>query len=141
MTDFMKLLGTITALLVLFSAFNYLIKGINKKYRKEIQSSKYKNVFNILMKFTVKNHKLIGLLAIVTGSVHGLYQLNAYGYQIGIGFILAGVTTLAFIYIQGILGIYGYKIKKSKRGLWFYNHRFVAVIILLALVLHRTLLG
>lgn len=140
MSEFMKFLGTLTAILVLFSAFNYLIKGINKKYRKEIQASKFKDIFNILMKFTVKNHKLLGLAAVVTGSIHGLYQLSSYNYKIGIGFILAGVTTLSFIYLQGILGIYGYKAMKSKRGRWFYTHRFVAVAIILALILHKTLL-
>lgn len=141
MSDFMKFLGTITAFLVLFSAFNYMIKGINKKYRKEIQASSYKNVFNTLMKFTVKNHKLLGIMAIITGTIHGFYQLNSYGFNIGIGFIVAGVATLLFIYIQVILGIYGHKVMKSKRGKWFYSHRFVAVIIILGLLLHNTLVG
>jgi len=141
MSDFMKFLGTITAFLVLFSAFNYVIKGINKKYRKEIQAGSYKNVFNTLMKFTVKNHKLLGIMAIITGTFHGLYQLNSYGFNISIGFILAGVITLLFIYIQIILGFYGHKVMKSKRGLWFYSHRFVAVIIVLGLLLHNTLVG
>jgi len=78
-------------------------------------------------------------MAIITGTVHGLYQLYSYGFNIGIGFILAGVTTLLFIYIQVMLGIYGHKVMKSKRGLWFYSHRFVAVIVILGLLLHNTL--
>jgi len=32
----------------------------------------------MLMKFTLKNHKLLGIAAFVIGSVHGIYQLNAY---------------------------------------------------------------
>lgn len=68
----------------------------------------------MLMKFTVKNHKLLGIAAFVIGSVHGIYQLNAYVYKFGIGFILAGVITLFRLFIQGLIGMFGFKVMKSK---------------------------
>jgi len=136
--DIMKFFGSLTEFLFLFSVFNFVEKGINKKYRKKIQASKFKVVFNTLMKFTVKNHKLMGLAAILFGTIHGLYELNASGYNMSLNYILAGVVTLSCLLILGILGVYGYKFKKAKRGNWFYAHRVIAGLAIVGLLLHLT---
>ena len=135
-SEFMKFIGTLTAIFFMASIFNYVIKGINKKYRKQIQASSFKDIFNILMKLTVKNHKLLGTMAIFLGIFHGLYELNAVGYDFGIFFVVAGVVTLSCMVILGILGNYGFRFMKSKRGHWFYAHRIIAALALLGLLLH-----
>ena len=136
--DIMKFFGSLTEFLLIFSVFNFVVKAINKKYRKQIQASKFKVVFNTLMKFTVKNHKLIGFAAILFGTIHGLYELNARGYNLSINYILAGVLTLSCMLILGILGVYGFKFKKSKRENWFYAHRIIAGLAMVGLLLHLT---
>ena len=138
--EFMKFIGTLAAIFLLASIFNYVIKGINKKYRKQIQAGKYKNIFNTLMKLTVKNHKVLGAMAIIMGLFHGIYQLNAVGYDLCIYFVLAGVVTLSCMVLLGILGNYGFWIMKSKKGYWFYAHRIIAALALIGLILHKLIL-
>lgn len=139
MSDIMKFFGTLAEILLIAAVFNYVIKGVNKKYRKEIMESPFKDLFNFLMKFTVKNHKLFGIGAVVLGSIHGIYQLNATGFAFGIPFILAGSVTLNSIVILAISGMFGFWVKKSKRGIWFYVHRTIAAVAVLALGLHLVL--
>jgi len=136
--DIMKFFGSLTEFLLIFSVFNFVVKAINKKYRKQIQASKLKVPFNTVMKFTVKNHKFLGLAAIIFGTIHGLYELNARGYNLSSNYILAGVFTLSCLMVLGMLGIYGFKFMKSKRGNWFYAHRIIAVFAIVGLILHLT---
>ncbi len=139
MSDIMKLVGTLTELFLAAAVFNYVIKAVNKKYRKQIMASKYKDLFNLLMKLTIKNHRLFGFGALLLGTAHGLYELNATGFVLGNGYIMAGVLTLASMALLTVLGVFGFAVKKSKRGVWFYAHRFIAAFAIMALGLHLVL--
>ncbi len=139
MSDIMKFFGTLAEILLLAAVFNYVIKGVNKKYRKEIMASQFKDLFNLLMKFTVKNHKFFGIGAVVLGSIHGIYQLNATGFAFGRPFILAGSVTLNSMVLLSLFGIFGFWVKKAKRGIWFYAHRIIAAVAVVALGLHLVL--
>lgn len=73
-----------------------------------------------------KYHKPLGIIAIVTGIIHGLYSSIPL-FSINIGTIL-----IIFIILLGISFI----IRKNMKGKWAFAHRFMALTVCILLIIH-----
>lgn len=125
-----RLLGSAIVVLYGLTVMNYVVKFINKKFRNTLKKNPtFFKGYNIFVKIIVKNHPLFGLLTILVLLSHFLIQFNYYGLNIS-GAIAAGIMIL-----QVALGIYGSKTKK-RGGTWLTMHRTIAVILLIAILIH-----
>lgn len=129
MSEFTNFLGWGAVTFFGLSGMNYVVKAINKRYRKQIGASNFKNVFNPFMKIVVKNHKLFGLIAIAFALVHGFFKFQTWGI------VPSGVLTLSLLVLQGFLGGYGFR-KKKREGKWLYWHRIIPILIILSVLNH-----
>lgn len=129
--EFGGLFGWLLVLAVVGTILNYFVKVVNKKWGKKISSNDSgKKVMKLLMKIFVRNHKYFGLLTAVLLTAHFAIQFAQYGIN------LTGSLAAAFIILQVALGIYANHTHKPRKGVWFVAHRIVAVLIVLAIVLH-----
>jgi len=123
-------LGIIIIVLYGLTILNYFVKLIFKNYRKQLSKyPKFLKIYTVVMKLIVKYHKLFGLLTILFLLAHFLLQFSIFGLSIT-GTIAAGTMLL-----QIALGIYGSKVKKRSK-IWLYSHRSIAVMLLIAIVVH-----
>lgn len=129
MSEFTNFLGWGAVTFFVLSGLNYVVKAINKKYRKQIGASNFKNVFNPFMRVMVKNHKLFGAIAITFALVHGFLKFQTWG------FVESGILTLSLLVTQGLLGGYGFR-KKKREGKWLVWHRIIPVLIIFAVLNH-----
>lgn len=125
-----EFLGNIIIVLYVITILNYFVKFVFKNYRKLLAKNQtvYK-LYTKLMRVIVKYHKWFGLLTILFILAHFSVQFSRYGLSIP-GVIAAGTMAL-----QIGLGIYGSKVKKRGK-IWLISHRTLAVIVLIAIVVH-----
>jgi len=124
------LFGGIVVLLYFMTILNYFVKFINRKYKNKLmKNEKFYKAFSKLMKFTIKRHKLFGTLTIAFILLHFILQFLQYGLNI------TGVIAATIMLIQVGLGIYGSKRKKRGKK-WIVIHRTIAVVLLIAIVVH-----
>lgn len=129
-----ELLGWLLVITLTSTILNYCIKFVNKHFGKSIQKNETaKNVMKFLMKVFVKNHRFFGMGTIVILLLHFLVQFTTYGPN------LTGTLAAILLFIQAGLGMYGSIKKKPRKGIWFIEHRFIAVFIVMAVILHLTL--
>ena len=129
MREFTNYLGWGAVIFFVLSGMNYVVKAINKRYRKQIGASNFKNVFNPFMRAMVKNHKLFGAIAITFALVHGFFKFQSWG------FVESGILTLGLLVTQGFLGGYGFR-KKKREGKWLFWHRIIPILIILSVLTH-----
>ena len=111
---------------------NFFMKRINRYYISKLPKEKavVKDYFSKIMKPIVKYHRYFGLLAALALTIHFLYiYLN---YWISTTGVIAAITLVVLV----VLGVYGYLIKKGKKGNWLFLHRFVAFLMIFAISLH-----
>lgn len=124
--------GMLTGIAFGIAILNFFVKYINKVYINKLGNDKkeFKQTYRGFMKPIVKYHKFAGILAIIFLAVH-FYATFSSG-RIKFNGIIAGIIMLLVV----ILGIYGFKISKNKRGSWLKIHRVLAFVLLFAIVLH-----
>jgi hypothetical protein len=122
--------GNIIVILYLLTILNFFVKYINKNYRKVLmKNEKIYQAFTKLMKFTIKRHKLFGILTVVFILLHFILQFTQFGLNI------PGVIAALIMFVQVGFGIYGSKKKKRGKS-WLWAHRIIAVILMIAILIH-----
>jgi uncharacterized protein with FMN-binding domain len=102
--------------------------------RKLIVKSKGKNLYLLaLNKNLRKHHKLLGILLVITGLIHGLFSSQSIlSFSLG---------TIAWI-VSVLLGLNWMTRKKlSKYKGWIYYHRILTLVFILTIVLHVVQVG
>lgn len=79
-----------------------------------------------LNKVLRRYHKPLGIIAIITGFIHGLYSALP---------ILSGNKGTILLVVMILLGL-GFMLRKKMRGKWALSHRIMAVIACALLILH-----
>lgn len=124
------LLGNIVLILFLLALLNYVVKYINRNYRKQLMKNEAGyQLFTKVMRFTVKNHKYFGLTVIIFLLLHFAVQMSLYGISI------TGAIAAIFMLAQIGLGYYGSK-AKNKGKTWLKAHRLIAVLLLISVLVH-----
>jgi len=125
-----ELLGQLIIFFYVLTILDYILKFINRKFRKEIKKYDVINTwYNKILKIIVTKHKWFGFLTVVFIIAHFLIQFSDNGLS-----LTGSVAALAMLF-QVLLGIYGtYIIKRGK--MWLYLHRTISVIILIAILIH-----
>ncbi|MGL4773182.1 MAG: hypothetical protein ACRC2K_06390 [Clostridium sp.] len=109
---------------------NYIVKFANKNFKDIInKNEKIRDIYNWAMKIIIKYHKYFGGVTLIVLLSHFLIQFSYRGIKTT-GLIAAILLILEFI--LGAIGVY----KKKRSGLWFYMHRFISVVLLIAIILH-----
>lgn len=134
MLDFLEDLGELLGGAIIFfyslTILNYVVKFVNKKFKKQINKNKtFAANYMKFMRFIVKNHRYFGFLAVLFLVLHFLIQFTTYGLSI------TGAIAASIMILQIILGIYGFKVKKKGKS-WLMIHRTVAAMILIAILIH-----
>lgn len=131
---FEKLGGLFGWLLVIAFAgtiLNYCLKFINKRYSKKIaQYPNGKRIIKMLMTIFVRNHKYFGLATIVLLLAHFISQFTRFGINV------TGAIAAVLMVIQVLLGMYANIKKRPRKGLWFFAHRVIAVLIIFGIGYH-----
>ncbi len=124
--------GILIGIAFTFAILNFFVKYINKVYINKLGNDKkdLKQIYRTFMKPIVKYHKIAGILAIIFLAAH-FYATYSSG-RIKFTGVIAGIIMLIVV----ILGIYGFKISKNKRGAWLKVHRILAFVLLFAIALH-----
>lgn len=132
MREVAEFFGWISLLGYSISVLNFFMKYINKKYINKLskENKKYIDMYRLIMKYVVRYHKLAGVIASVSIIVH-FYLM--YKYR---GLSITGLIAAIFMWIVGILGIYGFSINKNMRGSWVKIHRILGLILILLVLIH-----
>lgn len=118
----MNILSVINILLLIDLLLYPMLLSYNKKYAR----GKNKKL-NQFIKFGRKIHPYIGLLLIITGSIHGFLKLGGQ-------FIFhTGSLLLILLILNGLLGLI---YKRSRKRSLAKLHRFIGLLILFAFALH-----
>lgn len=126
-----NLLGWLTIFLFAGTVANYVVKLINKRWRRQISSSPVgQKTMSVLMKLFVKNHRFFGFGAFLALLLHFILQF------INFGFSVSGMIAAALLILQVLLGIYATAKKKSRKGAWFIAHRSIALLLILGIAFH-----
>jgi hypothetical protein len=125
-----EFLGFCTIVFFVLAMLNYVVKFINRKFGSSLKAyPRFQIAFSFFLNFIVKWHKLFGLLSIMTLLAHFLIQLNNFGIR------LTGVMAAILLLVQGALGIYGAKARHKGKS-WIIIHRTIAVLLLVAIIVH-----
>lgn len=125
------LFGWITIILFCATLLNFILKFINKKFSKQIaQNQSIKPIFSFLTKLFVRYHRVWGLLTVITLITHFLIQFNTFGVSI------SGGAAASILFTQVFLGLYGTYKAKNRKGIWFVSHRFISILLILAIFVH-----
>ena len=130
--DLIGFLGWITAISFGIVILNYFVKYINKKYINKLGKEKKQivDLYRKIMKVIVKNHKLVGTIAVFSVLAHFFIALSSN--RISITGIIAAIL-MAMIFL---LGVYGEFINKNYKGMWLKVHRVLAFVIIIAIGIH-----
>lgn len=116
-----RLLGQISALLLLIQILPYTLNFLNRKFFKTKSPG-----FRTLMKWLRKTHKYTGALLVLIAAIHGFMVLGSFRLHTG--------TLLYLLVIVTALAGYGFHVKKKKEILQM--HRLLAGIMVLLFFLH-----
>jgi hypothetical protein len=130
--DLIGLLGWVTAISFGLAILNYFIKFINKKYISKLGKEKKQivDLYRKVMKLIVRNHKLIGTVAVVSVLTHFFIAFSSNHVS------LTGIIAASIMVVIFILGVYGAYINKNYKGMWLKVHRIMAFTLLLAIAIH-----
>ena len=124
-----EFLGWCIVVSYVLAMLNFVLKRVNKYYISKKQE-RVKSSFRVVMKPFIKYHRYFGLLAILALTIHFIYiYLN---YWISPTGVIAAITMVILV----ALGLFGYLIKKGKKGTWLVLHRAAAFLMILAIALH-----
>lgn len=124
--------GIITVISFSVAISNYFVKYIHKKYIIKLGNEKKQlvDLYRKIMRIIIKNHKLVGTIAIFSVLTH--FFVGFLSNRISI----TGVIAALFMFIIFFLGIYGAFINKNHKGMWLKVHRAMAFVLLVAIVIH-----
>lgn len=125
-------LGWVTAISFCLAILNYFVKYINKKYINKLGKDKKQivDLYRKIMKLIIKNHKLLGTIAVVSVLSHFLIAFPSNRIRI------TGIIAAVLMFIIFSLGVYGAYINKNYKGLWLKVHRIIAFSLIVAIVIH-----
>ncbi|KOF57694.1 MULTISPECIES: hypothetical protein [Clostridium] len=132
MKEIAGLLGWIGIWGYILALLNFFVKYINKKFINKLPKDKQKLIsgYRIIMKYIVKYHKVIGIVASLAIIVH-LYLMYTR-----IGLSIPGLIAALIMWTIFALGIYGVAINKNFRGKWVKVHRVLAFILIFVMLFH-----
>jgi hypothetical protein len=131
MSETGSLFGWLITAGLFLTLLNYPIKAIYKsKIAKLPRESKTKAIYGRVQKVIVTYHRFFALFTTLMLALHVVIQLM-YRWLSWTGLVAA-----ILMVINGFLGGYGHYVKKKKRSAWFYAHRTVAVLLIIAIVVH-----
>jgi len=124
--------GIITVISFSVAISNYFVKYIHKKYIIKLGNEKKQlvDLYRKIMRIIIRNHKLIGTIAIFSVLTH--FFVGFLSNRISI----TGIIAALFMFIIFFLGIYGAFINKNHKGMWLKVHRVMAFVLLVAIVIH-----
>lgn len=130
--DLIGFLGWVTAISFSLAILNFFVKYINKKYISKLGKEKKQlvDMYRKVMKIIIKNHKLVGSIAVVSVLTHFFIAFSSN--RISITGIIAA-TIMASIFC---LGVYGAYINKNYKAMWLKVHRVLAFTLILAIATH-----
>lgn len=134
MSEFGDLLGWLIIIAYFGTMLNYVLKVVSKKYGKKIVfNPDGKKLMNILMKVFVRQHRHWGFAAILFLLLHFMLQFNQFGISI------TGIIAASILILQIFIGMYGAYLHKKRAGIWFWVHRFIALLLVFTIALHLLL--
>ena len=130
--DLIGFLGWVTAISFGIAILNFFVKYINKKYISKLGKDKKQivDLYRKIMRIIVKNHKLVGTIAVVSVLIHFFIAFSANRIKIT-GIIAAAIMATIFL-----LGFYGAYINKNYKGMWLKVHRILAFSLIIAIIVH-----
>lgn len=125
-------LGWVTAISFGIAILNFFVKYINKKYISKLgkENKQIVDFYRKTMRLIVKNHKLVGTIAIVSVLTHFFIALSSNKIRI------TGIIAAALMAILFLLGAYGAFINKNYKGTWLKVHRVIAFTLIIAIIIH-----
>lgn len=127
MLSLLSLLGVATSLLYLASLSNYFAKPALRALSKRPALRKMSAP---AIRFLLKHHKPLGLLALISA-------WNHYFVALRISYVLpSGYAALVLITFTSLLGLAGAFYFKSPRGRWKTVHRSAAFLLLIVIFTH-----
>lgn len=125
-----KILGSITGILIILAACNFVFKFISRKWGKKIRvNEKRGKQLNSLIKFFSKQHVRFGGLALTIMIVHVIIQYSWYGVS------KTGIIAMIIMALQVTLGTM-LKKKNINRKMILKFHRLLPLFLLLVLAFH-----
>lgn len=130
--DFIGFLGMISAISFGIAIANFFVKYINKRYISKLGKEKKQivDIYRKVMKLVIKNHKIVGTIAIFSVLTHFLIAFSSNRISI------TGIIAALFMVIIFVLGFYGAFINKNYKGMWLKIHRVMAFGLLIAIIIH-----
>jgi len=126
-----SIFGWVVVAGVLFSAANYFFKLLSRKWVAKTDSNlSIRKKYLGFLKGYLRFHPFIGFMTSIGFVVHFILQYLNWG------FFLTGVIAGSLLIFQTVLGFFGYLFKHKKRGLWFYIHRSIAIVLMIAIAVH-----
>jgi hypothetical protein len=131
----MVLLGRLLGWLIVASFFltvlNYPVKWVFRRYLAKLpRESAVKRRYQVFLRIISGKHRYFAIVASVSLLAHFFIQFSLYGLR------LTGIIAGLLLLLQATLGAYGTYIRKRKPTAWFYAHRTVAVLLIVAMVVH-----
>lgn len=134
MKDLAEFFGWLTVAFYGLALLNFLMKAVNKKYSLKIkENKKFEEFYKTTMKYIIRYHKLIGIIAAGGLTVHALIMYFTVGLRI------TGLIAASLMVLDALVGIYGYLNKKKRTDPVFNVHRVIAFVLPLAIALHLLL--
>lgn len=132
MEEFVELLGWVTAGSVGVTFTNFLVKLIYKWWVNKLPKNMDWLVkpYRALMRFFIKIHKAAGVVAVLAVITHFSIAYRSEGLS------STGITAGSLLLVLFGLGIYGFFIRKSPRGLWLILHRLAAFALIITIMVH-----
>ena len=125
-------LGWITVISFGLAISNYFMKYIHKKYINKLgkENKEMVTLYRKIMKIIVKNHKVVGAIAIISVLTHFFIAFSSNRISI------TGIIAALFMVSLFSLGFYGAFINKNYKGKWLKVHRSMAFVLLIAIIIH-----
>lgn len=130
--DFIGFLGWVTGISFGLAILNFFVKYVNKNFINKLGKDKKQivDLYRVAMKLIIKNHKLVGTIAVVAVSTHFFVAFSAGDIKI------TGIIAAVLMLIIFILGVFGTYIKKSNKGIWLKIHRIISFALIIAISIH-----
>jgi len=130
-----SILGWLIIASLLLTLMNYPIKKINRAASRLPQTDKRRQLAARLTRFLTGNHRFLALLTLILLIAHLIIQ-SIYRW-----ISLSGLIAAALLIVTGLFGGFGHFVRKKKRGTWFYIHRSLAALLVIAIIVHVAMLG
>jgi hypothetical protein len=131
MSNWGSILGWIIVAALTITLMNYPVKLIYRlRISKLPASSRWRKAYSRIQQVIVQQHRFFALTATLALAAHVVLQL-VYRWLSWTGLVAA-----ALLVVNGFLGGYGHFVRKKKRSAWFYIHRSIAALAVLAILTH-----